>query len=329
MLRAAAAGILPRRGRAAAADQHYHPVGAPRLDGQLHRCAAASRPSEPVLLLTQLRRCCPGCSPTAPCEPGNCPCGNCFPGVRPWYNEDEFHPLGPPPGCKPCSKCKVRTMFDFRQILFSTCLQGDVGDPLCTAEGTCDCSKAQPPEEGECAAPGPGIVSCQCWCSDEQKLRDWCGLDTTPTVFPGPCAYDKQVAESKGEAFTAECDEAGYYKPVRCGPKPPPALPPSPPSAFYTATSAAASSPAAVAHSQAGEYCWCVEPSYGIENGTTAVPKEDGAPQCLHTLQCPLLNAQGCKTIGAQFCNWTVIPFDNGTYCAPTAGGPTAHAALP
>ena len=86
---------------------------------------------------------------------------------------------------------------------------------------------------------------------------------------------------------------------------------------------------AAVAHSQAGEYCWCVEPSYGIENGTTAVPKENGAPQCLHTLQCMLLNAQGCKTIGAQFCNWTVIPFDNGTYCAPTAGGPTTHAALP
>jgi hypothetical protein len=26
---------------------------------------------------------CTGCVPGAPCEPGNCPCGNCFPGVLP------------------------------------------------------------------------------------------------------------------------------------------------------------------------------------------------------------------------------------------------------
>jgi hypothetical protein len=64
---------------------------------------------------------------------------------------------------------------------------------------------------------------------------------------------------------------------------------------------------------------------YGIQNGTSAVPKADGkAPDCVHTLQCELLNIQTCKTIGSDFCNWTVIPFDNGTLCAPTKGGPIA-----
>ena len=58
-------------------------------------------------------------------------------------------------------------------------------------------------------------------------------------------------------------------------------------------------------------------------NGTSAIASDpDKKPDCVHTLQCELLNIQTCSTIGAKFCNWTVIPFDNGTVCAPTMGGP-------
>ena len=39
-------------------------------------------------------------------------------------------------------------------------------------------------------------------------------------------------------------------------------------------------------------------------------------------MQCELLNIKACATIGAAFCNWTTIPMDNGTLCAPTKGGP-------
>lgn len=228
-----------------------------------------------------------------------------------WWNEVINHPDGPPAGCKPCSRCRVRDMTDYREIMFGTCLPGDVGDPLCKPDGSCDCSKAQPPTEEECAAPAPGINSCTCWCDSNAKMRDWCKLDPDPTVFPGPCAYDRMVAQSKNEEFPLECDEQGYYKLVQCGPKAPPHLAPSPPSA----------QPAEAA---AGDMCWCSEPSYGIQNGTSAVPKASGTgPDCVHTLQCELLNIQACGTIGAKFCNWTVIPFDNGTLCAPTMGGPT------
>jgi hypothetical protein len=198
---------------------------------------------------------CTGCVPGAPCEKGNCPCGNCFPGVLPWWNEIEEHPNGPPAGCKPCSRCKERDLTDFREIEFGTCPPGDVGDPLCQPDGSCDCSKAQPPNEGDCPAPAPGVFSCTCWCDYAQKIRDWCQLDPTPTVFQGPCAYDRMVAQSKNEEFTYECDDQGYYKLVQCGPKAPPPLAPSPPQALGVTNSAETTT------AESGEMCWCSEPS--------------------------------------------------------------------
>ena len=92
-----------------------------------------------------------------------------------------------------------------------------------------------------------------------------------------------------------------------------------------TVTAAAATSGGADA-SRAEEVCWCAEPSYGIQNGTTAVPKANGPPDCVHTLQCMLLNELQCPTIGAQFCNWTANVW-NGSWCAPTKGGPQLAAA--
>lgn len=205
---------------------------------------------------------CTGCAPGAPCKPGDCPCGNCFPGVLPWWNEEINHPNGPPAGCKPCSRCRVRDMTDYREIEFGTCANGDVGDPLCQPDGSCDCSKAQPPQEGDCAAPAPGIVTCACWCDSNQKMRDFCQLDPTPTLFPGPCAFDRMVAQSKSEEFSFECDDQGYYKLIQCGSKAPPALPPSPPDAFTNIPSRGEpQARTSELEATAGEVCWCSEPS--------------------------------------------------------------------
>ena len=279
---------------------------------------------------------CTGCVEGAPCEPHDCPCGDCFPGVKPWWNEMTVLPNGAPADCKACSRCKVRAMTDYREVMFGVCGHGDDGDPLCKPDKSCDCTQAVPPVEGECEAPAAGVNSCNCWCDYNSQMKNWCGLDPDPTVFPGPCAYDRQVAQSRNQEFAAECDDAGYYKLVQCGPKAPPALPPSPPgsgSGFELRSTAghrsllSTSRPtdaASVAAAAAGDSCWCAEPSYGIMNGTTAVTKASGAvPDCVHTLQCALLNIQECAIIGATFCNWTVIAMSNGTWCAPIMGGPT------
>ena len=94
-------------------------------------------------------------------------------------------------------------------MMFGTCSSGDAGDPLCKPDGSCDCTKADAPVEGDCSAGAPGVESCNCWCDYNMQMRDWCGLDPDPTVFPGPCAYDKMVADSRGDDFDAECDNAG------------------------------------------------------------------------------------------------------------------------
>eukprot|EP01047_Picozoa_sp_COSAG01_P075996 COSAG01_NODE_13201_length_1619_cov_0.948095_1_plen_359_part_00 len=167
---------------------------------------------------------CTGCVPGAPCEPGNCPCGNCFPGVQPWWNEESFLQPGqePPKGCKPCSKCTRRIIGDFIQTMFDT-----------PQDGPCKCPdpEATPPGDGDCSCGAPGVACCDCQCQYKGDMQVYCGLDPTPATFPGPCAFDKLYNTSRGDPFTAKCDSKGYYDIIDCGPVAPPPLPPSPPEA--------------------------------------------------------------------------------------------------
>ena len=152
-------------------------------------------------------------------------------------------------------------------------------------------------------------MAIRCLCAIPQ------GLD--PEQMPGPCEMDRMVNESKNLEFKAQCDPDGYYSAVACGDTAPPKLPPSPPPTRATTVSA-------LRGLQPGRpgWCWCVEPSYGIQNGTTAVKHPDGAPpprmDCSGTVQCDLLNEKACAVQGALYCNWTLIPFSGGYYCANT-----------
>jgi len=256
---------------------------------------------------------CTGCVPGAPCEPGNCPCGNCFPGAQPWWNEESFLQPGqePPKGCKPCSKCTRRIIGDFIQTMFDT-----------PQDGPCKCPdpEATPPGDGDCSCGAPGVACCDCQCQYKGDMQVYCGLDPTPATFPGPCAFDKLYNTSRGDPFTAKCDSKGYYDIIDCGPVAPPPLPPSPPEARAEMRRQAAAHP--VVHHRrvldeappGSGFCWCVEPTYGIQNGTSAVHAGADPPNCHPTVQCGLLNKPTCVAT-AQFCNWTYIPFDKGYEC--------------
>eukprot|EP01047_Picozoa_sp_COSAG01_P046132 COSAG01_NODE_4306_length_5147_cov_2.402932_6_plen_337_part_00 len=266
----------------------------------------------PVPTTTWLQRrwtgSCKGCLPGVPYGPQ---CGNCFPGVQPWYNGHQYGAPGTPPPAettKPCSPCSLREQHDFREALFAK------------PDG-CVCPPDPAPPVGDCPASGPGKMGCDCWCQDAAQMAALCQLPATPDTFPGPCVLDRQLAQSRNEEFDGFCNEqTGYYEVVACGDQAPPALPPSPPMPPWTPPPATAAAPTAVAPSSSSSSnssssisssmrqlqpghrgaCWCVEPSYGIQNGTSAVPHPTGAPpprlDCTETLQCELLNKNACAS---------------------------------
>ena len=49
------------------------------------------------------------CSKCLPGQPYGPACGDCFPGVQPWYTEESFV-ASEPANCKPCSKCLRRVV---------------------------------------------------------------------------------------------------------------------------------------------------------------------------------------------------------------------------
>jgi len=118
-----------------------------------------------------------------------------------------------------------------------------------------------------------------------------------------------------------QCDASGYYKLVACGPKAPPKLPPKGPALTDGARArtgerrqlpsadtrfpalgggaAAPAAPAAAAAAAAAGFCWCVDPTYGIENGTSATPSMDASkPECQNTIQCVL-----CSLLSPLLCS--------------------------
>ena len=246
---------------------------------------------------------CTGCFAGAPCEPGNCPCGDCAPGSPPWYN-DIGHTATAPAGCsKPCSNCTVMLVKNYIEAMYN------VPD-----DGPCKCDdSASPPQGRGCYCALPGVHCCKCHCQIQAQIKGFCGLDPTPEKFPGPCAFDELYNTSRGLNFTGECSSDGYYKTVRCGPVAPPPLPPSPPwpgsslgAPPQSQTSGAAPGPQlGDSDHEPPQYCWCVEPTFGIQNGTASWRQGATTPvPCHDTVQCDLLNKFACAKHSA-FCNWT------------------------
>ena len=265
---------------------------------------------------------CTGC--VAPRDP--VACANCFPGVRPWYNENDY--LGSagtppkPPSCLPCSNCTIRVIDDWRTAM-------DWEQPT----GGCQCEDNTSPAPGDCQSQAPGYLGCECFCNYHNQIKHYCGLDPSPATFPGPCVFDKMFNDTLGLPFTGECDADGYYKLVSCGPKAPPKLPPSPPPpsvAGFVPWPAAVAAPDGAATgvkgaNKADNFCWCVEPTYGIQNGSSSVARGK-VPNCQPTMQCNRFNKQMCSSLGSKWCNWTQIAFPGapiGHYCADLyPGGP-------
>ena len=233
----------------------------------------------------------------------------------------------PPETTRPCSACTLREIHNFRQVLFAKPDGCSCPDP-----------PPEPPAGKDCPAGAPGKIGCDCWCQDAAQMSLLCGLDPDPATFPGPCILDRMFNQSRNHEFTAICDPAtgGYYATVACGDHAPPALPPSPPMPPYNPPATpppALTAAAAVAGGGGGQRrglqpgrkgaCWCVEPSYGIQNGTSAVAHPDGARpppmDCTETVQCELLNEKACGAFAA-YCNWTLVPFDDGHICGPISG---------
>jgi len=247
------------------------------------------------------------CSKCKPGDPYGPNCANCFPGVQQWYNE-ESEEATKPAKCKPCSQCLRRVVSDYQQTMT---------DPI--SDGPCTCDPTQAPKDRDCSCGAPGVDCCDCYCQYQADIRAYCKLDPDPKTFPRPCVYDKMYNESRGDKFTLECDKDGYYKLEQCGKVAPPKLPPSPPPTQVVASAATqAHMPmlAAEGHRrlQPGSgWCWCTEPTYGVQNGTTAVHAGARA-DCTHTIQCDLLPEGACNTRKA-LCNWTYIEFDQGYVC--------------
>jgi hypothetical protein len=104
---------------------------------------------------------CEGCV-----EPGSPACANCFPGVRPWYNDQQFAAPGTPvpEDCKRCSPCTIREMDDFRNSHFPK-------------PQDCTCPPDPDPPTGDCAAEKPGVMGCDCWCQDAAQMSALCVSD--------------------------------------------------------------------------------------------------------------------------------------------------------
>ena len=274
-------------------------------DEGCHTCLGTPSPSSGVDWRTSTNNC-TGCFVGAPCEPGNCPCGRCDPGSPPWYN-DIGHSDSAPTGCeKPCSNCTTLLVKNYIEAMF-----------LVPHDSPCKCPdpKLSPPPQGvdcDCGLPGPAgnPHCCKCHCQIQAQIKLFCNLDPAPDKFPGPCEFDRLYNTSRGLKFTGVCDADGYYQTVRCGAVAPPPLPPSPPRAsaiaqpqqlLPSALDVDRSAPGGPLH------CWCVEPTFGIQNGTSSWRKgaTEPATYCHDTIQCGLLNQPKCNKLDT-FCNWTL-----------------------
>jgi hypothetical protein len=244
---------------------------------------------------------CTGCFPGAPCEPGNCPCGDCAPGFPPWYNDVGFSAAAPAGCTKPCSNCTVMLVKNYIEAMYN------VPD-----DGPCKCDDSAPPPQARgCDCGLPGVHCCKCHCHIRAQIKGLCGLDPAPAKFPGPCAFDELYSTSRGLNFTGECDADGYYNTMCCGPVAPPPLPPSPPWPGSPAGGAPLPQLQARRDGPSGQrdsdrepqYCWCVEPTFGIQNGTASWRQGATPVACHDTVQCDLLNKPACASHSA-FCNW-------------------------
>ena len=226
---------------------------------------------------------------------GSMECADCFPNVRPWYNEEEFkgYPGKPPrpplSQCKECSKCMLRVQQLYR--MYIQVLDKANPDP----PSGCNCSGADPaPPVGDCFP----TFSCDCMCNYQQQLENYCKLDTDPASFIGPCKFDQMFNKTMGYQFDGQCDKDGYYDVVACGPVAPPPLPPNNPTESKAQH--------LLRQNSSKGFCWCVEPSLGIQNGSSATPGMDRSkPDCKPTVNCYVMGRDMCNTVGKKYCKFT------------------------